>query len=281
MSPGEALLLAVLLLLAPWALKPGPATREIHGYVRILWWLNALYCVLWHRLDIDRDDPLPAAGPVLLISNHTCCIDHMLLQAVTRRLVGYMIARELYEIWIFKPWCATAGCIPVNRDGRDLAATRGAVRSLERGKVLAIFPEGKIRPTSGRELGEGKPGVAYIAARAGVPVIPAYICGTPETNQIVRSYFTPSRARVFFGPPVDLSGLKASGPDAKADLDEVTTRLMGAIRALRDRVQGVDSQPDASGSTWQDVAREGSGDDRRPAVGAGAIPGALAAGHGA
>jgi 1-acyl-sn-glycerol-3-phosphate acyltransferase len=273
MSPGGAFLVAVLLLLAPWALKPPPATGEIHGYVRFLWWLNALYCVLWHRLDIDRDDPLPAEGPILLISNHTCCIDHMLIQSLTRRLVGYMIARELYEIWLFKPWCATAGCIPVKRDGRDLSATRGAVRSLEAGRVLAIFPEGRITPASGRALGEGKPGVAFIAARAGVPVIPVYIWGTPPTNQIVASYFTPSRAQVIFGPPVDLSGLKATGPDGKADLDEVTVRLMAAIRALKDQVWGVDAPADV-----RDASHEGPGDARRPPIDPGPVSGVGAAG---
>lgn len=238
MGLASAFLAASLLLLVPWALKPGPVRHEIHGYVRLYWWMNFLYCVLWHRLDVDRADPLPAEGPVLLISNHTCCVDHMLLQALTRRLVGYMIARELYEFWLFKGPCATAGCIPVNRDGRDLSATRNAVRSLESGKVLAVFPEGRILPTSGRELGEAKPGVAFIAARAGVPVVPAYIWGTPATNQIVASYFTPSRAHVVFGPPVDLSGLDVTGPNGRDDLDEVTARLMGAIRALRDEVQG-------------------------------------------
>jgi 1-acyl-sn-glycerol-3-phosphate acyltransferase len=280
MSPGGAFLLAVLLLLAPWALKPGPVTREVHGYVRLLWWLNALYCALWHRLEIDREDPLPATGPALLICNHTCCIDHMLVQALTRRLVGYMIAQELYEIWLFKPWCVTAGCIPVKRDGRDLSATRGAVRSLVGGKVLAIFPEGHIIPTSGRELGEGKPGVAFIAVRAGVPVIPVYIWGTPATNQIVASYLTPSRAHVCFGPPVDLSGLKATGPEGKADLDEVTVRLMGAIRALRDRVQGVDP-PSLVHPTPRGITPIEIGHDRPIAVGAGAIPGDRAAGRGA
>jgi 1-acyl-sn-glycerol-3-phosphate acyltransferase len=271
MSPGGACLLAALVLLSPWLLKPGPARREIHGFVRVLWWLNALYCVLWHRLEIDRDDPLPPSGPALVICNHTCCIDHMLVQAVTRRLVGYMIAQELYEIWVFKPWCATAGCVPVKRDGRDLSATRTAVRSLRSGKILAIFPEGKITPKSGRELGEGKPGVAFIAAKAGVPVIPAYVWGTPETNQIVASYLTPSRAQVCFGPPVDLSDLVRSGPDAKDALDEVTARMMAAIRALKDRVQGR-NPPEADGAP---------GDARGVVVGAGALSGGRATGLGA
>ena len=71
--------------------------------------------------------------------------------------------------------------------------------------MLPIFPEGQITASSGRELGPILPGAAYLAIRSGVPVIPAYIRGTPETNQIGPSCATPSRAVVIFGDPIDLS----------------------------------------------------------------------------
>ena len=145
--------------------RPG----EIRGVVRLLWRLNAFYCAFWHRLEVVDRDPLPTEGPAILISNHTCCIDHMLLQAATRRLLGFLIARELYDFWFFRPFCRVGGCIPVRRDGNDIAAMRAALRVLEEGRVVPIFPEGRILPTSGRELGEAKPGVAFIALRAGVP----------------------------------------------------------------------------------------------------------------
>ena len=91
-------------------------------------------------------------GPAILISNHTCGIDHMLLQSRSRRLLGFMVAREYYE-WKWIHWiCKYIGCIPVNRDGRDFAATRAAMRALKAGRVLPIFPEGHIVPASGRRL---------------------------------------------------------------------------------------------------------------------------------
>jgi 1-acyl-sn-glycerol-3-phosphate acyltransferase len=227
--------IAAGVLFAPWALMPRRKHDDMRGVVRLLWCLNALYCEVWHRLEVKGTPPVPESGPAILISNHTCCIDHVILQATTRRLLGFMIARELYDYWLFRPFVALSGCIPVRRDGRDLSATRAALRALQEGRILPVFPEGRILPTSGRELGEGKPGVAFIAARARVPVIPAYICGTPETNKVTRSFLTPSRARVYFGAPVDLSDLTSDG---RADLDAVTDRFMGAIRGLRDTAQG-------------------------------------------
>ena len=211
--------------------------------MRILWGLNSFYCVFWHRLEVMDRDPLPETGPAILISNHTCCIDHMLLQAATRRLLGFLIAKEFYEYWFFRPFCRIGGCIPVRRDGNDVAAMRAALRVLEEGRVVPIFPEGRILPKSGRELGEAKPGVAFIALRAGVPVIPAYICGTPTTNKVVRSFLTPSHARVYFGPAIDLSDLIADGKVERDSFSEVTRRLMGAIRALKEQAREGEAGP--------------------------------------
>ncbi len=237
MSPWIAFGLATAFLLAPWILMPRGRVREIRGITQILWFMNWAYCVAWHRLEVMNPTTLPEQGPAILISNHTCCIDHMLLQSATRRLLGFLIAKELYEFWFFRPFCQIGGCIPVRRDGNDVAAMRASLRMLEEGRVVPIFPEGRILATSGRELGDAKPGVAFIALRANVPVIPAYICGTPETNKVVRSYLTPSHARVYFGPPISLSDLIESGKVERDAFGEVTRRMMAAIHELRDQAQ--------------------------------------------
>ena len=43
-----------------------------------------------------------------------------------------------------------------------------------------------------------------------MPVVPAYIRGTPETNDVFKALFTPSHARVVFGSPIDLSRFVSS-----------------------------------------------------------------------
>lgn len=239
MSPWFPTGIAFALLALPALIRPRtPPTWEFRGLLAFLWYLNAAYCALVHRLETGAA-PLPVSGAAILISNHTCNIDHCLLQAGSGRQLGFMIAREFYDFWAFRPLCRLIGCIPVNRDGRDTAATRSALRALEEGRVITIFPEGRILQTSGEEIGEGKVGVAFIAARAGVPVIPAYIRGTPRTNVVWRSFLTPSDARVVYGPPIDPSEfVLPEGHDAeRAALHAMTGRLMGSIRALRDEVR--------------------------------------------
>jgi 1-acyl-sn-glycerol-3-phosphate acyltransferase len=159
----------------------------------------------------------------------------MLLQCTSQRLLGFMVAREYYEAPSIHWICKYIGCIPVNRDGRDFSATRTAMRALRAGRVLPIFPEGHIVPESGRRIAEIKPGTAYLAIHAQVPVIPAYIAGTPETNEIVPSLLTPSRARVIFGEPIELSDVKRERAGDKATQAEVSERFRKAFIALQTR----------------------------------------------
>jgi 1-acyl-sn-glycerol-3-phosphate acyltransferase len=231
------------LLLSAWLLGPVASTAgpkpEIRGLLAVLEGLNRAYCAAIHRLVVLNDAPLPESGPAILVSNHTSGVDNLVLQAGCRRVLGFMVAREWYEAPFVGWLCRTLDCIPVRRDGRDLGATREALRALADGRVLPIFPEGKINPDSGRSFLDGKPGAAFLTLRARVPVIPAYIRGTPATKLVTKAIITPSKARVLFGPPIDLADLLDDVPEDresdKARLAAITDRLMDAIRALRDR----------------------------------------------
>ena len=280
MSPWVLVLLSFLVLFLPWVLVPSRGTSpEIFGVIRVLWRLNLWYCHVVHRLHSSAPAPLPARGAAILIANHTCGIDHMLLQAASRRLLGFMIAKEFYDFWVCRPFCRMIGCIPVRRDGRDLAALRAALRALEEGRVVPIFPEGKILPTSGRELGEGKSGVAFIALHARVPVVPAYIRGTPETKNVWKALITPSRARIVFGAPIDLSEFPPDLPIDRPTLAAVTERLMDAIRDLR--LTSLGSDDERGGRAVSVSSAEAHRDPRRLECGPVEIPGDLSAHLGA
>lgn len=247
------LLGSAALLVSPWLLAPrgrvaGPRP-EVRGHLDGLWWINRGYCTAMHGLVNLNEAPLPEHGPAILVANHTSNVDNLVLQAGCRRVLGFMVAREFYDMPVVGLFCRILRCIPVRRDGRDLSATREALRALADGRVLPIFPEGRITPESGRSIGPGKPGAAFLALRARVPVIPAYIRGTPETNVLARALTTPSKVRVLYGPPIDLSDLLGRGDEVdpddhrrdKARLAAVTDRLMGAIQALRDRSLALES----------------------------------------
>jgi 1-acyl-sn-glycerol-3-phosphate acyltransferase len=225
---------SIILPVRPWRGRQKPKP-ELDTPLKMMHWIMIAYCAVWYRLKTNGWAPLPESGPAILIANHTCGIDHMVLQSGCRRVLGFIIAREYYDWNLIHWFCKRVGCIPVNRDGRDLQAIRAALRALEGGRVVPIFPEGRITPSAGRELGEMLPGAAYLALRAGVPVYPAYIHGTPRTDQIGPSLRTPSHAFVTFGPPIDLSdfGRKDAG-DREAQV-EVSRRFRRALLNLKAR----------------------------------------------
>ncbi|MDG3002789.1 lysophospholipid acyltransferase family protein [Paludisphaera mucosa] len=235
--------LTAVLLLLPRLLGPGrrpSRPAEIGWSLMPLWWLARLYTRLVHGLRNEGWAPLPEHGPAILIANHTCCVDHLLLQSRCRRVLGFMIAREMYELPIVHRFCVRTGCIPVNRDGRDIQATRAALRALEEGRVVPIFPEGRITPESGRALGPVRSGAAFIAVRSGAVVVPAFISGTPPTIEIGPALWTPSDSRVVFGDPIDLSDFSRSQAADKDVLAQVCERFQNALRELQTRSLGRD-----------------------------------------
>lgn len=138
-----------------------------------------------------------------------------------------MMAREFYDIsvlnWIFR----SVGAIPVDRSGRDLAATRMALRALAGGRVLGVFPEGRIEPTT--DLLPFQTGVALMAIKTGAAVYPAYLDGTQRNQEMLPAYLSSNRARLAFGPAVEF------GRDGTAheQLQSATDRIRAAVERLR------------------------------------------------
>jgi 1-acyl-sn-glycerol-3-phosphate acyltransferase len=187
---------------------------------------------VFHELQVLTPCPLPDRGPAILVCNHTSGLDPLLIQsAARRRLIAWMMAREFYDMsllnWVFR----TVGAIPVERSGRDTAATRAALRALGEGRVLGIFPEGRIEPT--RQLLPFQTGVAMMAIRTGVPVFPAYLDGTQRNREMLSAYLSSNRARIAFGEPVRFAGSANGRPDLQA----ATMAIQRAVAALQDAVE--------------------------------------------
>jgi len=170
--------------------------------------LNRIFCRHYHRLSVDPL-PLPATGPALVVANHVSGLDPLLLIAASRRPLRFVIASEQYHRfglhWLFK----AVGCIPVDRKGRPERAFRAAMKALEDGEVVALFPHGRIHLDSDvrRPL---KPGFVRMAQRADCPVYPVRIEGVRGQGLVLTSAFLRSRARVTGHPPVSCND-KAAG----------------------------------------------------------------------
>lgn len=190
---------------------------------------NRLYCRAYHHLELLGENPVPPRGPGIVVCNHVSGLDPLLIQSVTRRVIVWMMAREFYEISLLRPIFQLIEAIPVDRGGRDLAATRAAMRALRNGRIVGIFPEGRIART--RRLQPLQTGAALLAMRAGVRVYPAWVDGTHRGPSMFESFAFPHEARLAFADPIDLP---AKDPD-RDDLHQATQRIQQSIEALQNR----------------------------------------------
>jgi 1-acyl-sn-glycerol-3-phosphate acyltransferase len=181
---------------------------------------------MYHNLSVRSPHQLPRYGAGILVCNHTSALDPMLIQSVCPRLIVWMMAKEYYDLPVLGRFFRTVGAIPVDRGGRDLAATRMALRALSDGRILGVFPEGRIETTG--ELLPFQTGVAMMAMKTGLPVYPVHLKGTQRGKEMLASILTPSRASIAFGPPLHLRKIQ----NARNHLEEVTANIKSAVAAL-------------------------------------------------
>ena len=194
---------------------------------------NVCYARIYHRLQVLTPCPLPHTGPAILVCNHISGLDPALIQAATHRPIVWMMASEYYQQRSLRWFFDALGAIPVDRDRRDLSATRRALRALSAGGVLGIFPEGRIEMTA--ELLPFQTGAAMLALKTGVAVFPAAIEGTQHgIDSMLPVYLKPQQAMIAFGEPIRLPPRKHPAGDSP-DFQSVTNTIQEAVRRLRQR----------------------------------------------
>src|SRR2546422_1895926 len=133
----------------------------------------------WFDLQIDGLENLPSSGPYLLAANHHNYLDGIVLGVATPEPISFLVMPRVWRPTPPHPiFHRHVGSIPINLERPDVGALRRALPLLQDGGVVGIFPEGPFS-VRGR-LEPGLPGVALLALRSGVPVVPAGIRGTYE-----------------------------------------------------------------------------------------------------
>ena len=126
-------------------------------------------------LRLRGTEHIPRDGALVIVPNHQTYADPPLVTIPVRRPVYYMAWSRLFEIPVFSRVIRMLRAFPVDIDSRDARATREAVRLLQRGAALMIFPEGE-RTADGR-LQRFKPGAFRLAVSLSVPILPVTIVG--------------------------------------------------------------------------------------------------------
>jgi len=175
------------------------------------------------RLKIIGTEHIPAHGGVIIAANHISLWDPPVLGAACLRSIHFMAKEELFTIpglkWIIKKLKA----FPVRRGAADRTAIRHAINLLKKGEMLGVFPEG-TRSTTG-ELGKPEAGIAMIALKAGVPIVPACIIGT---NCLFKDGHMFPQFIIKFGKPIMIKEDK----NDKEIMEKISTTIMQEISFL-------------------------------------------------
>jgi 1-acyl-sn-glycerol-3-phosphate acyltransferase len=189
-----------------------------------------LITILTVRLDAEGLEKLPREGAAIITSNHLGRLDVPLVWYVVKRNDIIVIVAEKYQKSALLRWLThQLDAIFVDRYHADFNAMRQVLEKLKRGGVFVVAPEGTRSQTEA--LIEGRPGAAYLAAKAGVPVYPVAVAGTED--RVAKQRLKRLRrihVRGWVGEPYVLPPLPPENRDQV--LQEYTDEMMCRIAAL-------------------------------------------------
>jgi 1-acyl-sn-glycerol-3-phosphate acyltransferase len=221
----------------------------------------------YFRVEVHGIERVPGDGRCLLVANHSGAlpIDGLMLRlAVRREHPQRRDVRWLAEDGLFHfPFLGNM----TNRIGAVRACQENAERLLEHEALVVVFPEGK------KGMGKlfrdryklqrfGRGGFVKLCLRTRTPIVPVAIVGGEETNPVLArvEYLTralgipyvpvtptfpllgpvgllpaPTKWKIFFGEPIDLSGYAPVAADDEILVGRLTERVRGAIQSMLDR----------------------------------------------
>ena len=175
--------------------KPSKVYAFVLGAAQVL--LKTILPVKYHGLENVSE----LKAPYILMGNHTTMLDpFMMAVAIPQYQIRFIGKKELWKVKPFAWFANQIRAIPVDRHNTDMEAMRACMRVTREGHVLGIFPEG-TRHHEGL-MTELESGVAMIALRSKVPLVPVYIAGKLGLFRTLH---------VYVGQPIMMDDLRAEG----------------------------------------------------------------------
>ena len=167
---------------------------------------------------------LPVDQGFIIASNHISNMDPFILGLASRRRLSYVTKDALFRNRVLRYLLYRVDAIPIKRGASDFRAMRETLRRLKLGAPVVLFPEG-TRQTAGmeRKIHEG---IGFIVAKAGVPVIPAYIKDSEKVLPPGAKVLKRHRVAVAFAAPLHFTRHQSHADIAHQVMDRISSLAM-------------------------------------------------------
>ncbi len=206
---------------------------------RFVWSLLWIITKVWFRFTVVGRENLPATGAYILAPVHRSYLDTPVGGMVTARRQRFLGKESLWRNWFLGGFLTIVGGFPVERGTADRAALRACQDVLERGEPLVMFPEGTRQWGAVVEADKMHHGPAFVAARAGVPIVPMGIAGTDHAMPPGARWIKPVKAVMVVGEPIPAPLVEGRVP--RRVVTDLTEQVRQGIQAAYDealRIQG-------------------------------------------
>lgn len=221
-----------------WTGPPSRGTRISYGLVRGL--LLGLFKV-FGRVRVLGGERIPAEGPFVLAPVHRSNVDFALASLVTSRPMRYMGKDSIWKSRLLGSFCSTLGAFPVHRGTADRDALKACLDIVSGGSPLVMFPEGARQ--HGPTVEELFDGTAYVAAKAGVPIVPVGIGGSEA--MLPKGAKLPRRTKLVLvvGEPIPAPAPTEGGRMPRSAVAGLTGELRTVLQDLFDEAQDLAGRP--------------------------------------
>ena len=204
----------------------GPAARLAYRVLRAA--LEGALRVLV-RVSVSGRENIPTSGGFILApGGHRSILDTPLAAMAGTRVLRYMGAETYFAIPGLGLFLRAMGGFPVERSMTDRTALRLSEEVLANGEPLVVFPEGTRQ--EGPIVKPLKEGAAFLACRAGVPIVPVGIGGAERAMPKGARWVRPTKVVLVIGEPIH--------PPARAPGERVKRSTIRSVSGeLRDRLQ--------------------------------------------
>lgn len=198
--------------------------RQQHAVAR--WWARVLLRLSLSPVTVVGLERLRPDQPAVYASNHLSYFDTPVLFAKLPFQFRILAKQGLWKLPFIGWYLSRSGQVPVDsKDSRSMIASLGrGVSALRAGMPLVLFPEGARSPDGGVQRFAS--GCAFMAIKAGVPIVPIALIGTYELLPIHTYHLTPRPLMAVVGDPIPTVGLTTR------DANALTERLHEAIAAM-------------------------------------------------